>query len=393
MAVEMGRLDNVKLTPGQEIKLIKPATELYVGQILKTVVIASLSQDQVLININGQHLNARTPHHFSPGELLEVKVIANQEETVLQVQKPLAPSSVLQNALVEYLPKQAPPNNLLQALAQIANNNNLPGPVNQSIHAILANVTTLSQLPTQLVQAIQQSGVFLESHLLETQKMQSPRYLRGDLKGLYFKLLSQLQVDGHETKQSINPDHLESRFINNEPLPLPGAIPQPIQNQSIISLLELSSEKIQHILREETSHVLARVNANQINHLKQDQQDAYVMMLDIPLQTEDRIDVIPLMIKQHKAEPMQISKWSISFAVNLPTLGKMQATVSIYAKDIDVKINAESPATMHIMNQFNDELKQVLLEAGLYLRNWSLQVGLEENHIDTSNLHLLDIKI
>jgi hypothetical protein len=389
----MGRLDNVKLTPGQEIKLIKPATELYVGQILKTVVIASLSQDQVLININGQHLNARTSHQFVPGELLEVKVIANKDETVLQVQKPLAPSSVLQNALLEYLPKQAPPNNLLQALSQIANNNNLPGPVNQSIQAILANITTLSQLPTQLVQAIQHSGVFLESHLLETQKLQSQRYLRGDLKGLYFKLLSQLQVDSKETRQPISPEHLESGFINNEPLPLPGAIPQPTHNQSIINLLDLSSEKIQHILREETSHVLARVNANQINHLKQDHQDAYVMMLDIPLQTEDRIDVIPLMIKQHKAEPMQISKWSISFAVNLPALGKMQATVSIYAKDIDIKINAESHSTMHIMNQFNEELKQVLLEAGLYLRNWSLQVGLEENHIDTSNLRLLDIKI
>lgn len=390
MAVEINRLDHAKLTPGQEIKLVKPATELYVGQILKTVVIANLNQDQVLININGQQLNARTAQQFTPGELFEVKVVSNQNETILEVQKPLNPTTILHNALLENLPKQAPATTLLRTLAQIANNNDLPAPINRSIQAILTHITTPSQLASQLVQAIQHSGVFLEAHLLESQK--AHRFVRADLKGLYMRLLDQLQANTQEIKQTINPKNTESGLINNEPLPLPGAIPQPLQNQSPLNLQDLSPDKIQHILREQTSHALARINVNQINHLKED-QDGYVLMLDIPVQTDKQIDVIPLKIKQHKAQPMQTSKWSVSFALNLPLLGKMQSTVSIYLKEIDIKIHAENQATLDTMNSFYYELQQVLFESDLRLRNFSMQIGLEENHIDTTKLHLLDLRI
>lgn len=87
MSVEMSKTSSVRFPPGQEIKLAKPATELYVGQILKTVVVTTLSNDQVLININGQNLNAKASHHFTPGELFEVKVLANHPETILEVQQ------------------------------------------------------------------------------------------------------------------------------------------------------------------------------------------------------------------------------------------------------------------------------------------------------------------
>ncbi|MFO2971825.1 flagellar hook-length control protein FliK [Legionella pneumophila serogroup 10] len=388
MSVEMSKTSSVRFPPGQEIKLAKPATELYVGQILKTVVVTTLSNDQVLININGQNLNAKASHHFTPGELFEVKVIANHPETILEVQPKTPLPSLLRNALLQYLPKQAPATNLLQTLAQLMTENNLSAPINQIVKTILGNIPVLTQLPNQLMQAISQSGVFLESKLL---KNKTPQEIQSDFKGLCFKLLHSL---GTDIKLPIHlPNELESGFPQQAPLPLPGAIPQPLTKDTILNLIGLSTEAVHHILREQVTQALARITTNQINYLSQENQEAYLIMLDFPLKTPDGIDVIPIMIKQHKAEPMQLSKWSVSFALNLSHLGSIQATVSIYAKIIDIKVNTQQASTLQLLNDYHKDLEETLYESGLHLREWKLQVGLEENHIDATNLRLLDIKI
>ena len=99
------------------------------------------------------------------------------------------------------------------------------------------------------------------------------------------------------------------------------------------------------------------------------------------------------MIKQHKAEPMQASKWSFSFALSLTKLGDMQATVSLIGNYIDVKINAQQSSTLDILNNCQNEIKQLIEKSGLNLRDWLLQLGLDNNQIDVASLHLLDIRI
>jgi hypothetical protein len=390
MAVEMNKTPNIRLTPGQEIKLAKPATELYVGQVLKAVVVTPLTNDQVLININGQNLNAKSSHQFRPGELLEVKVIANHNETVLEVQQKPPSLSILQSALLQVLPKQAPPTNLLQTLSQLANAEQLPHPLSQQIKAILSNITPLSQLPQQLMQAISRSGVFLESSLFEWQRGMSSQKLKADFKGQCRQLLESLPVKPGNTPCPTMES--QAKVHHQDPLPLAGAIPQPMKREALPDLLSLTTEGLQHLLREQVGQVLARITANQIHHLSND-QNGYLMMLDLPIKTAESIDVIPLMIQQHKAEPMHPSKWSVSFALSLARLGDIQATVSLSAQSVDIKINTEKSLTMDTLNQYQDEMRTVLSESGLNLRHWKLQIGLESNHIDVANLHLLDIRI
>ncbi len=391
MVVEMNKLSSMRLTPVQEIKLAKPATELYVGQVLKTVVVTALTNNQVLININGQNLNAQSSHRFKPGELLEVKVIANKNETILEVQQKNPSFSILQNALLQTLPKQAPPTNLLNSLTQLMNSDQLPNPVSLHIKAILNNIISLAQLPQQLMRAVHQSGVFLESALLEWQKNSAPHQLKADFKGQCFTLLNSLPAD-RRTNPCRTPDS-ESPHLAKDHLPLPGAIPQPLSKNSRLNMLELTPEAIQHVLRDQVSHVLSRITANQINHLTHENKEGYLLMLDLPVKIDEHIDVIPLMIKQHKAEPMQQSKWSLSFALNLPNLGALQSSVSLHARTIDIKINTELSTSFTTLEGYQAELKEVLAQLGLELRHWKLQVGLEENHIDVANLHLLDIRI
>lgn len=85
MPVDIGYTPSIRLNPIQELKITKPDIELYAGQILKTVVVKELNENQVLININGQNINANTAHHFDAGELLQVKVVLANGETILQV--------------------------------------------------------------------------------------------------------------------------------------------------------------------------------------------------------------------------------------------------------------------------------------------------------------------
>lgn len=388
MAVEMNKYPSIRLTPVQEIKLAKPATELYVGQILKTVVVTALTNNQVLININGQHLNAKSSHHFMPGELLDVKVIANQGETILEVQNKSPSLTTLHSALLEALPKQAPATNLFQMLNQLATASNLPASVNQQIKALLNTITPLSQLPQQLMKAINQSGVFLESSLFEWQRGMSSQRIDADFKGQCIKLFNSLSASSITL-----PSDLESKILEQDPLPLPGAVPQPLHKDAILSLLELDPATIQHIMRDQVSQVLARITASQINHLSHDNKEGFLIMLDLPIKTPVGVDVVPLMIKQHKAEPMQPSKWSVSFAVSLAELGDIQGTVALSANMIDIKFSAQQATTLNTLNDYQKEIGQSLGNLGLKLRDWKLQLGLEKNHINVENLHLLDIRV
>ena len=391
MAIEMNKAPCVRLTPVQEIKLAKPATELYVGQILKTVVVTALTNDQVLININGQNLNAQSSHHFIPGELLEVKVVANTNETILEVQHPHLSSSVLQNTLLLTLPKQAPPTSLLNTLNQLSHFENLPESIQQQIAGILNHFVSVAELPQLLRYAINQSGLFFESSLLKWRRGMNPREVRTDFKGQCLKLLSSLPA-ANKKHSSLLPNQ-ESPLLEQDPLPLPGAIPQPLHKDSVLYLSEQSSEELQTILAAQLTQVIARITASQVNHLANDGKDGYFIMLDLPIRTPQSIDVIPLMIKQHQAEPMQPSKWCFSFALSLSQLGDMQATVSLYSNNIDIKINAQKPDTINILNEYQQDIGTLLNKLGLNLHHWKLQLGLENNHIDVPNLHLLDIRI
>ena len=392
MAVEMNKYSNVRMSPVQEIKLAKPATELYVGQILKTIVITTLSNDQVLININGQNFNAKSAHHFSPGEILDVKVIANMSETVLEVQQKNSSLSVLQNGLLQALPKQAPPTIMLQIMHYLAQSEELSPAILNQIRAILNNIPDVFELPQQLFRTISQSGVFFEHILFEWQRGKNQEKIKNDFKGQCFALLSSLPAD---RRVNVNrPADANAKAPSKDHLPLPGAIPQPLQKEFASNLKELSLEALTHILRDQVSQVLARITANQINHLSHANKDEYLIMLDIPIKTtNETIDIIPLMIKQHKAEPMSPAKWSISFALNLSNMGEMQATVSLNAKNIDIKINTEKSETLDKLSEYHKEMDQLLSELGLNLRDWKLQAGLENNQIDVANLRLLDIRI
>lgn len=376
------------------------------GQNLKAVVVSGLNQNtnQILLNINGQTVKANTSAPFTPGDILNVKVTASSETQVeLQVQSQKIPistdqQSVLQNTLLQVLPKQAPATSLLDNLAQLSQSGKLPAGVTQQIQQLLSTIVPLSQLPQQLTKAIQQSGVFLESTLLDEQKGTINTSISADVKGQYLRLFDSLPAAAPTPNQQNNP-YLTNGVNNNaqikqDSLPLPGATPQPLHKTDEANLQHQSAADLQQGLRDQVSQVLARITGSQINHvMDNNNKEGYFIMLDLPIKTAKEIDVIPLQIEEQKATPAQPQKWSISFAVSLSNLGDMQATVSLNGDNLDVRINVQQPETIGILNAHQSDMANFLEELGLKLRNFNLKQGLDENKIDTQNIQLLDIRI
>jgi hypothetical protein len=400
----------------QEVKLAKLDQVLYLGQALKAVVLTPLNNGEVTIDINGQSINAKTSFPFTPGDTLDVKVVDTENEIVLQVQQPATQAATaqktLQNALLQALPKQTPPTSLLDNLEQLVDPKQptlqqlnklaqLPPEIVQQIRTLLATIPDVTQLPQLISKIVNQSGVFLESTLLQSQPGMPNEQLKGDLKAQFLKLLNSLPIDlkssfllNASREENANP------MLNRDPLPLPGAIPQPLHKDAVFNLMDKSPAAIQTVIHEQINQALSRITANQVNHLSQNQfapddnKTGFLIMMDIPVKTpQNDIDVIPLMIKQRKATATQPTQWSISFALSLSELGDMQGTVTLNGTNVNVKINTENQEAIDTLNQYEDEMHTLLEQLGLNLGGFNLKLGLENNNIQTENLHLLDIRI
>lgn len=398
MAFDIGAVQNVRLNPVQELKLAKPAVDLYVGQILKSVVVGGLKDDQVTIQINGQNINAKTAHHFSPGEVLDVKVLQIGEETILQVLSDKAPPSPIQTALAQNLPRQAPATALLATLNTLAEHPKLPANIKEHINNILTSLPTISQLPKQIMQAVNQSGLFLEANLLtaaNTPAAVPATVLTTDLKAQYLNLLNTLAQQGitPSTKPIATTGY---EMVENDSLPLPGAVPQPhhrMEPKSLQSMADMPVEKLLSVLCEHTEHTLARINTSQYSHLMKTPDQPYSLMLDLPIRTPDGQEAIPMLINEEHQNSAMPPRFSISFALSLNDLGDLQGTVTLHQNTIDIHINADKPATLDRLQDHHDEFSKLVNDLGLNLGAFGLHLGLEDNKIDGSRFSLLDLKV
>ncbi|WP_133139399.1 flagellar hook-length control protein FliK [Legionella genomosp. 1] len=385
MATELVIAQNLRLNPVSSEPRLGRSQELYIGQLLRAVVNFQ-NANEVSININGQNINAKTSHHFTPGELLEIKVAKTGESTVLQVIKDPVPLNTLNQALLHYLPRQLPATQLMPLLSVMQNQENLPEPLRTQAQQLLQSIVPLNDLPQKFQQALVQSGYFLEASLLNFNKQSN---LGNDFKGQCLQLLAAIQKNYPDNSSviTIAGDH----SVQKENLPLPGVLPQPYARPS--PMADLAIDELLPLVRDHLEHVLARITAGQLTHLLHTNNIPYSVMVDLPVNTSQQADIIPLLIKEEPERNAQESNWSIRFAVNLEHLGAIQAKLTLQGDALDVQLNSEIASTLEILQENAADFSELLKEAGLNLRSWHLRQGLEENQLDTANLKLLDIKV
>ncbi len=142
------------------------------GQILQAVVSQSPGGNQAIIQIGNLKISAQTNIPLSAGEKLTLEVVKTGKLPLLRILRPASEAALLENLVRSALPKQSglPPllANLLQA-AQAGNPYQLPASVLKAVQDILARLPDSQNIsrPEILRNAIQQSGIFLESKLAE----------------------------------------------------------------------------------------------------------------------------------------------------------------------------------------------------------------------------------
>lgn len=504
MLVDIPGIQNLKLPVGQEIKLQQDPNQLKIGQIFKVVVVASVGESRLMLNLDGANINAKTSHQFYPGEELKVKVEKQDGETVLKIQNREFSQQILNQALRTVLPRQAPADQLLntiKALNQLpeALKNSLPPATQQALSQLTQVIPTRQQLshPDGLKQAIQNSGTFLESKLATPSTQHSPN-IQQDFKTQLLKVLSNLEqitrvqspekVDKlpdqmpiaytsqttsqaplsnqevdvldhaarlkraatlirahnfsnpllnlapragkmplggsfsqftsnaasqsatqtqtsnpqsspqtqHSGLQQTHTSHNHTEVFKHAPMPLKGALPQPIKTPALPVDLN-QPNNLAETLKESVTQALARVQANQLSSIPKDPTTQPSFLVDLPVSIdENSAEVIPMLIEEeeaHSDEECEKNSWSITLALDMENLGTLQVKVSLIADKIDVNIWADLEETRQLFEQKNYLLADALQQENLLIRTLAYHLGLQENEIETESFNMLDIKI
>ncbi|MCC5792396.1 MAG: hypothetical protein JJT82_07305 [Legionellaceae bacterium] len=375
----------IRLSPGQESKLSNPAHLLYVGRILKTAIVRPLEHNQVLININGNNINATTSHSLKSGDLLQVKVIAHHEgEIILQALKTPKHSSALARALSHYLPHQLTAGPFYHILRQLLAKEQLPTPLRTVSQSLLQSLPTPGTLPQHFATMLLNSGLFLESRLLRQDKSLRDNQ---DFKALLLKLLSQLPRSPHPIK----PAALDACQQN---VPLPGSLPQALPSSSLNGLADLAQEPLLQLLAQQAEGVLARLICYQLQQSTQNQAPPWQLSIDLPLQLGDSIDIIPLKISQSPPRSKgKACQWHVLFALELPRIGALQGRLILQGTRLDAYFNTENEAGLSFLTPYAADWQKLVAHMGLNMGQWQVAVGLHEEPPQALNFQLIDIHL
>ena len=172
--MEIKTLVNLQASVKDAVKL--PETGRWTeGQLLKAVVQGLAEKGQISLRIGTAVLTADVNFPVRPGEKLTLQVARTGELPLLQLIRPEVRSASVEQALRTLLPKQEQlPPFLATAstLAKPENSRQLPVPVLRAVRQIISALPDATRIrqPGVLKQALQQSGNFLDAHLLQATK-------------------------------------------------------------------------------------------------------------------------------------------------------------------------------------------------------------------------------
>ena len=319
----------------------------------------------------------------------------------------------------QILPQQNTQPNTLNKLADAQKNVALPEKVASSINHLVKNIVDSSTItqPDKLKQAIQNSGVFLERHLLQ-QSSSIDTDFKANLQRLIVNLqavikdFSQQQNTAGNAEQARLPAAIQTALANIAAAPeklskipehvrhtlastgvkpaqlltvllgqgaqlqLPEelrlVIEQQRQLQTNSSQQALSNRLVAVelvLLRELLREVESTATKIQLNQLGMSRDaeplsPSNVWMLDVPLKDKQRIDLIQMRIEQNKHNPFEKEGdiWQVDLRIDTVNLGPMNASISMHEQDVKVVLKAQQQTSSELLED-NISLLQENLQA------------------------------
>ncbi|MBD8709400.1 flagellar hook-length control protein FliK [Pseudomonas sp. CFBP 13711] len=359
----------------------------------------------ILLNtaLAGTSLTVDSPQPLRVGSLLSAQVQNSQALNFVAL-----PNRLDELALAQQLSTQQSRQGSLQGL--ITALQNMPPPaadgddlspsLRASIEQLLADLPDIPQMTTAkgVAQALNASGLFMESRLLAGQNPTLVPDMKANLLRLVTQLLPGLPGNvsydaaaAGNTLARAMPSVLRSAFGTlglvappsdtiNFPLP-PRTLGHPESKDDLEMLLKLAAGAISRL----QSHQLGGLEQTRTNA---DGTQVTTWQLEIPMRNAH--DIVPLQVKvqreetperdEHSDTPVQEAKereklWRLELAFDLEPLGPLQVQAQLIAGSIASQLWAEREGSAELISSELDNLRARLVACGLNVKELECNRG------------------
>ena len=173
-----------------------------------------------------------------------------------------------------------------------------------------------------------------------------------------------------------------------------------IQKQPTVNLATLQNiidpeEAIDEIIRQLTGS-LAKLQYTQLTNLTQDLQSPLHLYVDIPIQEDERTDILQLQIheeeKNESTDPNERT-WHICMAFDLPDLGMMQVSLTLKRETLSATLWTEKNWAKELIDKELSHLRTELEHEGIVICELDCHLGSSPHFKTPDPLSLLDTKV
>ncbi|HBX54487.1 flagellar hook-length control protein FliK [Pseudomonas sp. UBA2684] len=329
----------------------------------------------------GSKLALETPLALPLGSLLSAQVQGSQALNFLPLSGRLDQLELSQQ-LANQQNRQGSLEGLFKALQGLRGQTTLPEGLRGSIDKLFAGMPDASQLSSAkgLSQALENSGLFLESKLLSGQGNALPADLKANLLRLITQLLPNLSSTAPLAAANAGAALAQAlpAFARN----VLGTLGQTSARQQALSfplpsrlLQAMEGEADLETLLKLAAAAVSRLQTHQLSSLAQSQvgPDGNLLttwQLELPMRNQQ--ELVPLQIKIQHDEPQKTSKneqketlWRVELAFDLEPLGPLQVQAQLARGRLSSQLWAERASTVSLIDAELGNLRERLCTAGL----------------------------
>ena len=328
----------------------------------------------------------------------ELRVI-NSQNAAVSIPQMIGQSQSQQQSL------QALFDNLARLIPQasgvsVVTDQQLPKPIQEQLQTLWRALPEANQLqqPARLKHAIQNSGVFLESHLLAASQHENRVLPALDVKTHLLRLAElirqQIPARNLQAPTASGVAHTTatpSAPAKTEGLPLkpetggnaprivdPDISSPPPRGATLQSTHSLA--QILETLQQQTEAGLQRTLTHQL-HMLNSENPRQHLVLELPVRHDQQIDVFDLRIQpdaEQHPQHAQVAQhtWSMMLAFDLEGLGPVRAQVRFHNNQISTHWWAEQSNTVQLFQQHIEYLKNRLAHVGIDMQQAQCQQGI-----------------
>ncbi|MDH5444585.1 MAG: flagellar hook-length control protein FliK [Gammaproteobacteria bacterium] len=203
----------------------------------------------------------------------------------------------------------------------------------------------------------------------------------------------------HKSPAGTQGSGTQQAYANQQAMPpaVRSQAPQP-QGTAQASLINiLNTESALDELIGQVEGALARIQVQQLQTAATDQQHRPVWIMELPVRTEQGIDLFDLRIQrdsENHAEDDPKAPWTVSLAFDLEKLGPIRAQVMLYGEDrISTVFWAEKHESSSYFNQHLEKLKSRFKQVGLEVARVDCRCGKPDSPPPSREPRLVDEKV